>query len=142
MAQDRRIARPRSKGRMSRSRAIDDHIGTRIRARRLALGLTLTCLADRLEISYQQLHKNERGVNHVPIARLYDLARCLEVPVRYFFQGLNSGRTRLPKRADPMFLMLAEAFVRLDRQDRIAVAAVARQLARLPPHVSGADPQV
>jgi hypothetical protein len=31
-----------------------------------------------------------------------------------------------------MFLALAEAFVRLDRQDQIAVAAVARQLARLP----------
>jgi hypothetical protein len=60
------------------------------------------------------------------------LARHLDVPIRYFFQGLNSGRIRLPKPAEPMFLALAEAFVRLDRQDQIAVAAVARQLARLP----------
>jgi transcriptional regulator with XRE-family HTH domain len=105
---------------------IDRHIGARIRAQRRCLGLTLAQLAARLEITYQQLHRNEKGLNHVPISRLRDLAQCLDVTVGYFFDGLEDEQILPLKKIDHRFLRLAEHFIRLNRADQRVVIGVAR----------------
>src|SRR6516165_8858642 len=49
--------------------AIDDHVGARIRERRIMLGLTQQQLAEMIGVTYQQAHKYERGINRVSAGR-------------------------------------------------------------------------
>lgn len=46
-------------------------------------------LADRLDVTFQQIQKCENGKNQIRASRLYDLARALGVPIAYFFEGLT-----------------------------------------------------
>ena len=59
--------------------AIDDHVGARIRERRIMLGLTQQQLAEMIGVTYQQAHKYERGINRVSAGRLFEIARVLGV---------------------------------------------------------------
>src|SRR5271167_3625164 len=68
---------------------IDVHIGKRVRRRRRLLGLTQQQLAGACGVRFQQIQKYECGANRVSAARLWRLARALEVPVGYFFDGLD-----------------------------------------------------
>lgn len=68
--------------------AVDRHVGQRIRARRKALGLSQASLGEALGYSFQQAQKYENGANRVSASKLYETARCLGVPVSYFFEGL------------------------------------------------------
>jgi transcriptional regulator with XRE-family HTH domain len=67
---------------------IDNHVGERIRERRIMLGLTQQQLAKTLGVTYQQTHKYEHGFNRVSAGRLYEIARALDVPVTYFYEGV------------------------------------------------------
>ena len=69
--------------------AIDDHIGGRIRERRIMLGLTQQQLAEMIGVTYQQAHKYERGINRVSAGRLFEIARALSAPITYFYEGIG-----------------------------------------------------
>ena len=69
--------------------AIDLHVGKRLRRRRRLLGLTQQQLAESIGIRFQQIQKYECGANRVTASRLYELAVALNVPVNYFFEGLQ-----------------------------------------------------
>ncbi len=68
---------------------IDLHVGKRLRRRRRLLGLTQQQLAESIGIRFQQIQKYECGGNRVTASRLYELAMALNVPVNYFFVGLQ-----------------------------------------------------
>lgn len=68
---------------------IDHHVGKRLRQRRRVLGLTQQKLADDVSIRFQQIQKYESGANRVSASRLWALAKALDVPVSYFFEGLE-----------------------------------------------------
>src|SRR5436309_15895828 len=70
--------------------AIDDHVGARIRERRIMLGFSQQQLAQMIGVTYQQAHKYERGLNRISAGRLYEIAQVLSVPVSWFFEGLAS----------------------------------------------------
>lgn len=69
---------------------IDQHVGDRIRRRRTLLGFTQEQLGESLAISYQQIQKYETGANRISAGRLFQIAQRLDVPVSYFFEGLDS----------------------------------------------------
>ena len=71
--------------------SVDIHVGQRLKARRLFLGLSQTDLAKRVDISFQQIQKYETGMNRVSASRLYDIAQSLAVPVAYFFEGVDGA---------------------------------------------------
>ncbi|MBO6728838.1 MAG: helix-turn-helix transcriptional regulator [Maricaulis sp.] len=68
---------------------VDVHVGSRIRLRRQLLRMSQEKLGDELGVTFQQVQKYERGANRVGASRLYRLSRVLEVPVQFFFEGLN-----------------------------------------------------
>ena len=78
----------KSKRGRSTAATIDDHVGGRIRERRIMLGLTQQQLAEMIGVSYQQAHKYERGVNRVSAGRLFEIARALSAPITYFYEGI------------------------------------------------------
>ena len=94
---------------------IDQHIGQRVRERRIVLGLSQTVLADGLGITFQQLQKYEKGSNRIAAGRLYGCAQLLEVPPAFFFEGLEGPDSETPDgtRSDEA-LKLARAYYSID----------------------------
>ncbi|MAC76611.1 MAG: transcriptional regulator [Rhodobacteraceae bacterium] len=68
---------------------VDVHVGKRVRHRRWLIGMTQQQLAERVGIKFQQIQKYETGANRVSASRLWDIADALEVPVSFFFEGLQ-----------------------------------------------------
>src|SRR5271154_6529737 len=77
------------------SNDIDLHLGKRLRRRRRLLGLTQQQLAAVVGVRFQQIQKYECGANKISSARLWAIAAALDVPVGYFFEGLEGGRRDL-----------------------------------------------
>jgi len=69
--------------------ATDVHIGKRLREARLACGLSQDQLGKRLGVSFQQVQKYEKGTNRIGGSRLWDICRILDMPVSFFFEGLE-----------------------------------------------------
>lgn len=90
-----------------KSDATDNHVGARVRMRRLMLGLSQTQLADSVGITFQQVQKYEKGVNRVSASRLQQFAKILNVTVSFFFEGApspNVAGSRAPKSATPDYI--------------------------------------
>lgn len=66
---------------------IDVYVGSRIRLRRLMLGMSQTKLADQLGVTFQQVQKYEKGANRVGASRLQHIADVLKVPISFFFEN-------------------------------------------------------
>lgn len=115
-------------------RALDGHVGRRVRARRTQLGLSQTELAKRLGLSFQQIQKYENGGNRISAGTLGQIAAALDAPVGFFFRGLDpDGPVPRPVgdgRADRMQIEVARNFARLaPRATRRAIADLVRTLA-------------
>jgi transcriptional regulator with XRE-family HTH domain len=72
---------------------IDVHVGSRIRLRRMMLGLSMTQVAKDLGISWQQLRKYERARDRISASRLYLIASALGLTVDFFFADLQHSET-------------------------------------------------
>ncbi|MCV6585309.1 MAG: helix-turn-helix transcriptional regulator [Marinibacterium sp.] len=70
---------------------VDVHVGKRVRHRRWLVGMTQQQLAECVGIKFQQIQKYETGANRISASRLWDIADALEVPVSFFFEGLDGG---------------------------------------------------
>ena len=100
--------------------SIDQHVGARLRLRRSMLEMSQSELGDKLGVTFQQVQKYERGTNRIGASRLFNVAKVMEVPVAYFFEGLDeSGSSELQGTesdtlydfiASPDGLALASAF--------------------------------
>lgn len=90
--------------------AVDLHVGQRVRLRRLELGMSQSELAALIGITFQQLQKNERGVNRLSASRLYETARVLDVPTGYFFEGISGAKTLAlsAKTSESTFMSVAD----------------------------------
>jgi transcriptional regulator with XRE-family HTH domain len=65
----------------------DKYVGSRVRMRRLMLGMSQEKLADQLRLTFQQVQKYEKGTNRISASRLQEISHILSVPVPFFFEG-------------------------------------------------------
>jgi transcriptional regulator with XRE-family HTH domain len=72
---------------------VDVHVGKRVRHRRWLVGMTQQQLAEKVGIKFQQIQKYETGANRVSASRLWDIADALDVPVAFFFEGIEDAQT-------------------------------------------------
>ena len=72
---------------------MDLHVGAQVRARRVLLGLSQEKLAEGLGITFQQVQKYERGSNRISASRLYNMAQLLDVPITFFFEGVDDHKS-------------------------------------------------
>jgi transcriptional regulator with XRE-family HTH domain len=77
---------------------LDVHVGRRLRARRLILGVTQEELAEHLGLTFQQIQKYENGTNRISASRLYLLAKVFDCAMDYFFEDLPAPRTKRASR--------------------------------------------
>lgn len=67
----------------------DVYVGRRIREARVAKSMSQTDLGGQLGVSFQQVQKYEKGTNRIGSSRLLQTAVALNVPIEYFFDGIN-----------------------------------------------------
>ena len=72
----------------------DKHVGSRIRMRRMMLGISQEKLGEALGLTFQQVQKYEKGTNRIGASRLQQISETLQVPVSFFFEGgpASAGR--------------------------------------------------
>ena len=112
---------------------IDNHVGQRLQLRRQELGQSQTAVADRLEVTFQQVQKYERGMNRISASRLHDLCGILNVPVEYFFEGLEADVVDPdgPDLNDPELTELVYHYMLIPRQvTRARLIAMLRAMGR------------
>ena len=71
---------------------VDRHVGSRVRMRRMMVGMSQEKLGDSCGITFQQIQKYEKGTNRIGASRLHQIARILEVPVEFFYEGAPSDQ--------------------------------------------------
>ncbi|HEX9882038.1 MAG TPA: helix-turn-helix transcriptional regulator [Hyphomicrobium sp.] len=71
-----------------RANPIDVHVGSRVRLRRMLLGMSQEKLGEHLGLTFQQIQKYEKGINRIGASRLFDLSKVLGVPVQFFYEEL------------------------------------------------------
>lgn len=69
----------------------DKYVGSRVRMRRLMLGLTQSVVARTIGVSFQQLQKYEKGANRISASRLQQLSNVLKAPIPFFFDGISAS---------------------------------------------------
>lgn len=72
---------------------VDVHVGSRVRMRRILIGMSQERLGDALGLTFQQVQKYEKGTNRIGASRLQAIANILGVPVDYFFDGMPADET-------------------------------------------------
>jgi transcriptional regulator with XRE-family HTH domain len=131
------MGNPRTKGRTVAKHGphpVDVHVGGRVRMRRMMLGMTQTDLDKVLDLTFQQVQKNECGFNCIGASRLYALSHILGVPVANFFEGLD-GETPARRADDAMLrpetLKLVKAYYRIsDPEVRETLGRMTKAMAK------------
>jgi Predicted transcriptional regulators len=91
---------------------VDKYVGSRVRMRRIMLGMSQEKLGEALGLTFQQVQKYEKGTNRVGASRLQQISEILQVPVSFLFDGGPSGAVnseasaRAPRR--PMFPIFSQ----------------------------------
>ena len=70
---------------------VDKYVGSRIRMRRIMLGMSQEKLGESLGLTFQQIQKYEKGTNRVGASRLQQISEILQVPVSFLFEGGPGG---------------------------------------------------
>ena len=92
----------------------DPEIGKRVRALRLRRGISQTRLGALLDITFQQIQKYESGTNRISAGRLQHIADVLDVPITFFYQGLEKRQGK-PRSADEFDFLQTAGAMRLMR---------------------------
>jgi transcriptional regulator with XRE-family HTH domain len=65
---------------------MDIHVGSRVRLRRMVIGMSQEKLGEKMGLTFQQIQKYEKGTNRIGASRLYQLSQIMDVPVQFFFE--------------------------------------------------------
>jgi len=125
---------------------IDRHVGSRVRMRRLMLGMSQEKLGDGLGLTFQQVQKYEKGTNRIGASRLQHIARLLQVPVSFFFDGAPQTHEQPEASADGSspayvfdFLATSEGLTLIKAFMRIHSARMRRRIVELVEEIATSD---
>ena len=110
------------------------HLGSKLRMRRLALGLTQTKVAQAINVTFQQIQKYEKGTNGISSLRIMQLANFLKVPVVYFFEeypGYQDSSLDKTSTEDLNYSFLAKLFANLSNEQKQTIFQVLRNTGSL-----------
>ena len=100
----------------------NQHLGSKLKLRRLALGLTQTKVAKAINVTFQQIQKYEKGTNGVSSIRLLQLSNYLKVPISYFFEDfatyLQGGERMKTSHLNINYNFLAKIFSELTEDQK------------------------
>ena len=106
-----------------RANPIDIHVGSRVRFRRMLLGMSQEKLGEKLGLTFQQVQKYEKGINRIGASRLFDLAQVLGVSVQFFYEEAPVPEMR-PMTADGVGVRSASPSPSGDMSQTFAAASI------------------
>ncbi len=74
-----------------RAQEIDQHIGKKIKELRQLKKMTQNDLADKLNISFQQIQKYEKGKSRISFAQIIELSKYMGVPLVSFIDQITAN---------------------------------------------------
>ena len=102
------------------------HLGSKLKLRRLALGLTQTKVAKAINVTFQQIQKYEKGTNGVSSIRLLQLSNYLKVPINYFFEDYSEYLINIERSAEGQlnvnYNFLVKLFSELNYEQKIKLS--------------------
>ena len=112
------------------------HLGSKLKLRRLALGLTQTKVAKAINVTFQQIQKYEKGTNGISSLRIMQLANFLKVSVLYFFDDFvnYSGESNEKQKIESdnlNYSFLAKLFANLPEQQKESILQVLKNTRNL-----------
>ena len=114
------------------------HLGSKLRMRRLSLGLTQTKVAQAINVTFQQIQKYEKGTNGISSLRIMQLSNFLKVPVVFFFedfplyQGSSSENATNEARSENLnYSFLAKLFSSLSETEKEKIFQVLKNTRQL-----------
>ena len=128
--------------------AVDKHVGSRVRMRRMMLAMSQGKLGDALGLTFQQVQKYEKGTNRIGASRLQEISHILQVPVAFFFEGapdLHGSTDRMKKASSPFpsyvsdFLATREGLLLTKAFMRINEAKLRRRIVDLVEEIAGEE---
>jgi transcriptional regulator with XRE-family HTH domain len=95
--------------------------------------MTQQQLGNKVGIKFQQIQKYETGTNRISASRMWDIAAAMEVPVSFFFEGLDgqapdTGEARGDILTDKEALDLVRAYYAIPENQRRRLFDLARVL--------------
>src|SRR5215218_5978851 len=108
---------------------LDKLIGQKIRAARLAHGVTQEVLAEKLGLTFQQVQKYEKGLNRIAAGRLDQVDQNLDCPLLWLFgKEEDAGIVPTPNQ------VLAEQIEQLRPEQRAAIEQMAKAMLDVSAH--------
>src|ERR1700694_4920726 len=121
---------------------VDKYVGSRVRMRRIMLGMSQEKLGEALGLTFQQVQKYEKGTNRVGASRIQQISEILQVPVSFLFEGgpTSNPGDRFGEGTSPAYvsdflatsegLALTRAFTRItDTRLRRSIVDLVEQIA-------------
>src|SRR4030088_2510934 len=125
---------------------VDKYVGSRVRMRRIMLGMSQEKLGDALGLTFQQVQKYEKGTNRIGASRLQQISHILQVPVAFFFEGapnLHGSTEGMKEAPSPAyvsdFLATSEALSLTKPFMRIKEPKLRRRIVDLVEQIAGED---
>src|SRR5581483_3727612 len=76
---------------MRQPNSIDVQVGNRLYIQRMLIGMSQGGLGALLGLTFQQIQKYEKGINRISAGRLFEIARILNVPINFFYEGVSAA---------------------------------------------------
>jgi transcriptional regulator with XRE-family HTH domain len=124
---------------------IDKHVGSRVRLRRMMLGMSQSNLGEALGLTFQQVQKYEKGANRIGASRLQRLSQVMQVPIAYFFEGAPNVDAQSRPLGTPIpayvsdFLASADGFRLTQAFMRITSTELRKRIVQLATELSGVE---
>jgi len=74
--------------------SIDRYVGSRVRGRRVGLGMNQTRLGQAIGVTFQQIQKYENGTNRISAGNLYKIAKAMGVDIAFFYEGIPDSAVK------------------------------------------------
>lgn len=124
---------------------VDRYVGSRVRMRRIMLGMSQEKLGEALGLTFQQVQKYEKGTNRVGASRLQQISEILQVPVSFLFEGApvepgadyTNGKAPAPDYVSE-FLATSEGIALTRAFTRIEDSRMRRSIVELVEQIAGA----
>ncbi len=65
-----------------------------MRARRTLIGMSQKELGKHVGLTFQQIQKNEKGMNRIAASRLWQFSLILGRPISWFFEGIGAQKRK------------------------------------------------
>jgi transcriptional regulator with XRE-family HTH domain len=104
-------------------------VGGKINTLRIEQGLSREQLAEKIDVTHQQLAKYEKGLNRISLGRFWAICTALKTPPEFFFDKLGESVNDLA--STRLCMEMSRNFLRIESRDRQeAINALVRNLTK------------